>query len=135
MTMFRYLSPEWHEAAEPIRQQFAAAHQAAELSLVANVTVTSVPFGDDTLQLHSLPGVPNVFDPGHVEDADVALTVDYSLARLILLDQGTNVLQLGLNSGQITVDGDVDQLIRFWRKHIGDDSYVEMLEALRAITK
>jgi len=135
MTMFRYLSPEWHDAAEPIRRRFAAAHELPEVPLVANITVTGVPFGDGTRELHSLPGVPNVFEPGHVENADVAVTIDYRLARLILLDEGTTVLQLGLDSGQIVVDGDADQLSRYWRTHIGDATYLEMLEALRAITK
>ncbi|MFK8025565.1 MAG: hypothetical protein AB8G26_16520 [Ilumatobacter sp.] len=135
MTMFRYLSSEWHDAAAPIRERFATAHQTPEVPIVANVKVTGVPFEAGTADLHSLPGIPNVFEPGHVNDADVTVTVDYALARLIVLDEGTNLLQLGLDSGQIAVEGDVDKLRSYWRTHIGDASYVEMMEALRAITK
>ena len=135
MTMFRYLSPEWREAAAEIRRRFVEAHGAQLPSFVANITVTGVPFGDGVAELHSLPGVPNVFDEGHVDDADAELTIDYSLARLILFDDGTNLLQLGIGSGQIEVTGDVDALRSYWHSHIGDASYLEMLEALRAITK
>jgi hypothetical protein len=135
MTMYRFLSPEWREAAESIRIRFIAAHESPEVPIVANVTVTRVPFGDGTAEMHSLPGVPNVFDPGHVGDADVTMTLDYTLARLAMLDHGTNVLELGLQSGQIAVDGDAEKLKQYWRTHIGDTSYLEMLEALRGITK
>ena len=132
--MYAYLSTEWRDAAQPIRDRFAATSTAV-VPLVANVTVTGLPFGATTAEMHSPPGVPNVFDPGHVLEADVALTLDYQLARLILLDTTTNILQLGFGSGQITVDGDADRLRSYWRDHIGDQVYVTMMDELRAITK
>lgn len=135
MTMFRYLSPEWHEAAEPIRRRFAETHPSPEVPLVANVTVTGVPFGDGTAEMHSAPGVPNVLDPGHVEHAEVHITIGYRLARLVLLDESTDLLQLAFRGGEIAVDGNSDRLAQYWRSHIGDAAYLEMLEALRAITK
>ena len=132
--MYTYLSHEWLDAAQPIRDRFAAT-STTEVPLVANVTVTGMAFGPSIAEMHSLPGVPNVLDPGHVVEADVALTLDYQLARLILLDTTTNILQLGFGSGQITVDGDADRLRSYWRDHIGDQVYVTMMDELRAITK
>ena len=133
--MHQYLSPEWRAAAEPIRDRYLADHDAPDEAIVANVTVTGVPFGDGDLELHSLPGVPNVFDHGHVDGADVALTIDYGLARMVVLDPSTNVLELGINAGQITVEGDTSALTRYWRTHIGDDGYVRMMDELRSITR
>jgi hypothetical protein len=135
MNKHRFLSPEWQEAAEPIRQQFMATHASPDVPIVANVTLTGVPFGDGGMDLHSLPGIPNVFDPGHVDDPDLTLKMDYALARQILIDRSTNVLELGLQSGQIAIDGDAERLSQHWRSHIGDTSYLEMLTALRGITQ
>jgi hypothetical protein len=132
--MYAYLSPEWRDAAQPIRDRFAA-RSTGTVPLVGNVTVTGMPFGASTAEMHSPLGVPNVFDPGHVAEADVALTMDYHLARLILLDMSTNLLQLGFDSGQIAVTGDVDRLRSYWREHIGDEVYLTMMDELRAITK
>lgn len=132
--MYTYLSQEWLDAAQPIRDRFSTT-TTVTVPLVANVTVTGLPFGPGTAEMHSLPGVPNVLDPGHVADADVALTLDYQLARLILLDTSTNILELGIGSGQITVNGDTDRLRSYWRDHIGDQAYLTMMDELRAITK
>lgn len=46
-----------------------------------------------------------------------------------------NILQLGLGSGQIAVDGDADLLRSYWQDHIGDQAYRTLMEELRAITK
>jgi len=132
--MYKYLSPEWHDAAQPIRDRFTAA-TTATVPLVANATITGMPFGSNTIEMHSLPGVPNVLDPGHVTDATVSLTLDYQLARLVLFDTSTNLLQLGLDSGQIVVTGDVELLRSYWRDHIGDEAYLTMMDELRSITK
>jgi hypothetical protein len=134
MTLYSYLTPEWHEAAASIRDRFRAADTEMK-DLVANITVTNVPFGDGVLELHSLPGVSNVFDPGHVDDAVVALSFGYDLARLILFDTSTMLLEMGFGSGQITATGATDELTSYWRTHIGDGAYFSMLEELRAITK
>lgn len=99
------------------------------------MTVTNVPFGDGRLELHSLPGIPNVFDPGHVDDAIVSLSLSYGLARLILFDTTTMLIEMGFRSGEITATGATDELTAYWRTHIGDDVYLTMLEDLRAITK
>lgn len=133
--MHQYLSPEWSEAAQPIRDRYVATHDAPDEPIIANVTVTGVPFGDGALELHSLPGVPNVFDPGHVDEPDVSVTIDYGLARMVVLDPSTNVLELGINAGQVVIDGDTAALTRYWRTHIGDDGYVRMMDELRSITR
>ena len=134
MTLHLYLSMEWRDAAAEIRRRFIA-RETIDVPLVANVTVEGAPFDPSTLELHTLPGIPQVMEPGHVDDADVEITLQYDLARLILLDTGTNVLQLGLDSGQIVVDGDVEKLRRHWRTNIGDEAYVALLDELRAITR
>lgn len=133
MTFHQYLTPEWHDAAAPIRLRFGAAQENSK-PLVANVTVTNVPFGDGSLQMHSLPGIPNVFDPGHVDDATVSLSLNYGLARLILFDTTTMLVEMGFRSGEISATGATDELSAYWRTHIGDDAYLEMLKDLRAIT-
>ena len=132
--MYAYLSQEWLDAAQPIRDRFAST-STTEVPLVANVTVTGMPFGPSAAEMHSAPGVPNVFDPGHVAEAAVELALDYQLARMILLDTSTNILQLGLGSGQIVVNGDADRLRSYWQDHIGDQAYLTMMADLRAITK
>jgi len=135
MTMFPYLSTEWQQAAERIRDRYSDRVGTPEVPLVVNVTVTGVPFGSDSIELHSLPGIPNVYEPGHVDDAPVSIGIGYQLARLVLLDPGTTVLQLAFDSGQITVEGDADRVSEYWRTHIGNDAYVELMDQLRAITK
>lgn len=134
MTAHLYLSPEWQQAAEPIRDRFTAAETDLK-PLVANMTLTNVPFGDGDLELHSRPGVPNVLDPGHVDEAVVSLSLSYSLARLILFDTGTMLIEMGFQSGEIKATGAIDELAAYWRTHIGDTAYLTLLEDLRTITK
>jgi len=135
MTMYPYLSAEWQQAARTIRDRYSERIGTPEIPLVANVTVTGIPNDSASAELHTLPGIPGVFELGHVDNARASMTLGYQLARLVLLDPGTNILELGFNSGQITLEGDTDRVTEFWRTHIGDDAYVELMAELRAITK
>lgn len=134
MTFHQYLTPEWNAAALPIRERFRSP-ETEQGHLVANVTVTGVPFGAGDLELHSLPGVSNVLDPGHVDEAVVEVSLGYALARLVLFDTTSMLLEMGFQSGEITATGETEKLTAYWRTHIGDGDYLTMLEELRAITK
>jgi len=134
VTLHTYLSPEWHEAAAPIRSRFLASDSPTP-AIRVNVTVTHVPFGDGDLQLHGVDGVPNIFDPGHIDDAAMEITLDWAMARMAVLDPTTRMLRLGLDSGEIRVIGDTAALSSHWKAHIGDQAYLTLMEDIRAITK
>jgi len=134
VTLHTYLSPEWQEAAAPIRAKFLASDSSMP-AIRVNVTVTHVPFGDSDLHLHGVDGVPNIFEPGHIDDAAVEITLDWAMARIAVLDPTTRMLRLGLDSGEIIASGDTDALSTHWKAHIGNQAYLTLMADIRAITK
>jgi SCP-2 sterol transfer family len=112
MRTYPFLSPEWTAEAGKIREEFAGEATPPAQSLRMNLVVTDVPFGEGTLQanLDTSSGQPALSE-GHVEGADVKITVDYVTAKAVLVEGNPQAAMQAFMAGKIKVEGDMGKLL------------------------
>lgn len=135
---FVFLSDEWIKAAREIHDEFLDRIDAPDEALRMNVVVTGAPFDDpqvlghiDTTQGSAIPQL------GHLDEADVAVTIPYETAREMLVDQEYEALLIAFMSGEIEVTGDVTRLMELQEFDPSAEQYalgVEIAERLQQIT-
>lgn len=133
MTSHAFLSDDWIEEARRIKGAHAA-NPVAQVDLVVNATITGVPFGSGTIEAHSDHGPVIGWEIGHAPSADFAITLDYALARELVLDRTFGVLAQAADSGAFEVDGDVDRFRAWWTTRIGNPDVVALDDELRELT-
>ena len=106
-----FLSPGWIAGARKIRDEYAGQVPEAA-SLRMNLTVTDVPFGDETLHAHvdSTSGTLDL-DEGHLENAEVVVTSDYATTRTLFVDQDPAAAMVAFMGGKIRIQGDLAKLL------------------------
>lgn len=110
---YAFLSDEWVAAARQIRRDIDSATPAVGGQTVkVNLIVTAVPFGEGTLDAHldTSQGELDV-EAGHLEGADVMLTLEYATAKAILVEGNPQVGIQAFMTGKIKVDGDLAKLM------------------------
>ena len=107
-----FLSPEWMEEAKKIREEFSGKGGAAPAPMKMNLVLTDVPFGEGSLDAHiDTTGGEMDMDEGHIDGAEVKLTVPYSIAKAIFVDNNPQAGMQAFMSGQIKVEGDMTKLM------------------------
>lgn len=99
-----------------------------------NATITGVPFGDGTIEMHSSHGPVIGWEPGHVSGAEFGITLDDATARDLVLDETPNSVELALHAGEIQLDGDFDAFRDWWHSRVSDDDAAQLDQQVRAIT-
>jgi predicted unusual protein kinase regulating ubiquinone biosynthesis (AarF/ABC1/UbiB family) len=107
-----FLSPEWIDAMRDLRDEVAttlADQVPGDVpAVVANLTVTDVPFGDGTVLAHADTSTGSVdLDLGHRPDAHLHLTLDHATARTLVLEQQPQFAMRAFLLGKIKLDGDL----------------------------
>ena len=98
-----------------------------------NLVVTELPFGDGTLDAHLDTSAGELeLDNGHLDDADLKVTVDYDTAKAILVDGNAGAGMQAFMAGKVRVEGDMAKLMALQSGPI--DKAQEMAARLRAIT-
>jgi len=113
---YPFLSDEWIAEARKIRAEFAAdpSHQttAAPASVRMNQVITDVPFGDGRLDAHLDTSSGTLeMETGHLEEADVTVTLDYATAKAIFVDGTLEAGMRAFMDGKVRVQGDMAKLI------------------------
>ncbi len=107
---YPFLSDEWIAAARAIREEFKNQVPAGEHSVKLNQVITDVPFGEGTLNAHlDTSGGELEMETGHLDDADVAITLDYETAKAVFLDPQSAIQHF--MAGKIKVQGDMTKLL------------------------
>ena len=132
---YPFLSDEWIEEAHAIRAEFQDSSPAINHPVRMNLVVTEIPFGTDDLEAHldTTAGELDI-DKGHVDDADLKITLDYHTAKAILVDRNPQVGMQAFMAGKIRVEGDMAKLMAI-QAAPSDEQAEEMAERLRAITE
>lgn len=105
-----FLSDEWIAAARSIREEFKNDVPAGGTPVKLNQVITDVPFGDGTLDAHlDTSGGQLEMETGHLDDAEVSITLDYDTARAVFLDPQTAIQHF--MAGKIKVQGDMTKLL------------------------
>ncbi len=132
---YPFLSDAWIEEAHAIRAQFQERSPAIDHRVRMNLVVTEIPFGDGNLEAHmdTTHGELDI-DKGHVDDADLTVTLDYGTAKALLIDRNPQAGMQAFMAGKIRVEGDMSKLMAF-QAAPPDQHTDEMAERLRSITE
>src|SRR3546814_10983472 len=77
-----------------------------------NQVVTDVPFGDGTINAHMDTSSGEMeMDLGHLDEADLTVTLDYAPAKAILVDGNPQAGMQAFMAGKIKVPGDMTKLM------------------------
>lgn len=129
-----FLSDEWIAEAHVIRTEYRGKTQSVTASVRMNLVVTEMPFGDGDLAAH-LDTTSGDFelDKGHLETAELDVTIDYLTARAILVDGNPQAAMQAFMAGKIRVQGDMTKLMAL-QTMPPDNTARNLAERLRAIT-
>ena len=135
MAAFPFLSPEWTEEARKVREEFAGrAPQAPPVTMRMNLVVTDAPFGEGSIAAHlDTTSGEIVLDTGHLDPADLKVTVEYSVAKAILVDQNPQAGMQAFMAGRIRVEGDMSKLLAL-QAGPTDPLHAEIAARMREIT-
>ena len=113
MPTYPFLSDEWIAEARKIRSETAdRAAGAAPASVRMNQVITDVPFGPGRLDAHLDTSSGTVeMETGHLENADVTVTLDYDTAKAIFVDGTLEAGMKAFMDGKVRVQGDMAKLI------------------------
>ena len=132
-----FLSDEWIEEARRIRAEAEAEGVAPNVANAVrmNLVITDVPFGPGSVDAHidTSSGAANI-DSGHIDPADLVITVDHMTARSILVEGNMQVAMQAFMTGRIKVDGDVSKLIELQSASPGPGAQ-QIAQRLRDITE
>jgi hypothetical protein len=135
MPSHQFLSDEWFEEVHELKSSVTAPAVDAP-GMVVNATITDVPFGPGTLELHSDHGPMIGWVAGHSAAATLSFVVDYHTAHALVLDNSDNmsVLDQATRTGALRIDGDGAVLRQWFAKRSTGPEAAAVEDAVRAIT-
>ena len=98
-----FLSEDWFTAVKALD---APEPPPVMQGLVVNIEVTDGPDGDIRIHLDS-----GRFEPGHAEAAPTSVTVPYTVAKQMFVDQDQAASMQAFMSGKIRVTGDMTKIM------------------------
>jgi putative sterol carrier protein len=136
MAKYKFLSPEWVEEARKIRESSPSGSAGAlPQSIKMNLVITEVPFGDGTVNAHvDSTGGQMEMELGHLDDAEVKVTIDYETAKSTLIDGNPQAAMQAFMAGKIRVEGDMAKLMAL-QTATPDAESMEMAKKLQDITE
>ncbi len=135
MATYPFLSDEWVAEARSIREEFGGDGGAVPHKVRMNLVITDVPFGDGPIDAHmdTTEGAVKL-DVGHLDPADLKVTVDYVTAKAILVDGNPQAGMQAFMSGKIKVEGDMAKLMAL-QATPPDAAAADMAQRLKEITE
>jgi hypothetical protein len=131
-----FLSDDWIAEARAIHAEYRGRVAPVEHPIRVNLVVTAVPFGSGSIDAHVDTATGEVeMDLGHLDGADLTLTLDYDTAKGILIDQDAQAAMSAFMGGRIKLDGDMAKLLVLQGQLATPDPVAaEAAERIRAIT-
>jgi putative sterol carrier protein len=109
---YAFLSDEWIAEAKKIREEYRGQAAGPGQAIRMNQIVTEVPFGDGTIEAHMDTSSGEMeLETGHIEGADLTVTLDYATAKSVLVDGNPQAAMQAFMAGKIKVDGDMTKLL------------------------
>jgi hypothetical protein len=133
MSTYPFLSDEWITEARRIREEYESG-AAVPHQVRMNLVITEVPFGDGPIDAHLDTSEGAVrLDLGHLDPADLKVTVDYVTAKSILVEGNPQAGMQAFMQGKIKVEGDMAKLMAL-QTVPPDAGAQEIAQRLRDIT-
>ena len=131
-----FLSDEWVAAARALREEYRGSVPAFDQVVRINLVITAVPFGDGTTEAHVDTSGGDLFvDLGHLEGAELTLTLDYDTAKALAVEGDPQAATQAFMGGRIKTQGDLTKLLLLLAQPpTPTDEAKQLAERLRAIT-
>ncbi len=134
MAQYPFLSDEWLDAAKKIREEYSGKAQPPAHAVRMNQIITEVPFGEGTIEAHmDTSGGEMEMDMGHLDDADLTVTLDYPTAKAILVDGNPQAGMQAFMAGKIKVQGDMTKMMAL-QSGTPDPMQAEIAAKIKEIT-
>jgi putative sterol carrier protein len=112
MATYPFLSDDWLTEARVIRADFNGKGATIEHSIRMNLVIGEVPFGKGTVEAHvDTSSGELVLDTGHIESVDLTVSLDYDVAKAILVEGNPQAGMQAFMAGKIKVEGDIAKLM------------------------
>ena len=135
MATYLFLSDQWLDEARTIRAEYDGRAGSIDHSVRMNLVVIEVPFGDGAIHAHADTSTGElVLDLGHIDPADLTVTVSYDIARAILVEGNPQVGLQAFMQGRIKVEGDIAKLMAL-QTATPDPTAAEIAARIQAITE
>lgn len=137
MSKYPFLSPEWIDQVRIIRTQFADQAPQPAHHVRMNQVVTAVPFGDGQINAHmdTTEGELKI-DLGHLDNADLTITLDYLTAKAILVEGNAQAGMQAFMSGKVTIDPpEKITVLMAFQNTASEESATKLAAAIQAITE
>ena len=135
MSKYPFLSDEWMTEAKKIREEYRGKTPAPAHAVRMNQVITDVPFGPGTLEAHMDTSSGELeMDTGHIENADVKVTLDYETAKAIFVEGNPQAGMQAFMAGKIKVEGDMTKLMAM-QAGPPDPSAAEVSKKIQDITE
>ena len=110
MTKHPFLSDPWFDEVRRLHDAAGgAAPEGAEFRM--NLVIQSTPFDDDLAMHLAVAGGRADWGKGHLDDAEVTLTLAYDTARAIFVEGNPQAAIEAFMAGRIIVQGDITKLM------------------------
>ena len=135
MAKHPFLSDEWMEEAKKIREEYRGKGTPAAHAVKMNQVITDVPFGEGTINAHMDTSSGELeMDTGHIDGADLTVTLDYETAKAIFVDGNPQAGMQAFMAGKIKVQGDMTKLMAM-QQTTPDPVAMEVANKIKEITE
>ena len=135
MATFLFLSDEWLDEARSIRAEYEGRGGGIEHAVRVNLVVIEVPFGEGDVHAHADTSTGElVIDIGHIDPADLKVTVGYDIARALLVEGNPQAGLQAFMQGKIKVEGDIAKLMAL-QTVSPDPTAAEIAARIQAMTE
>jgi hypothetical protein len=135
MATYLFLSDEWLGEARSIRAEYDGKGAPIDHSVRMNLVIAEVPFGEGVVHAHVDTSTGElVLDTGHIDPVDLKVSLDYDVARAILVEGNPQAAIQAFMSGKIKVEGDIAKLMAL-QSVSPDPTAAEIAVRILAITE
>jgi len=135
MATYLFLSDEWLDEARSIRAEYDGKGAPIDHSVRMNLVIAEVPFGEGVVHAHVDTSTGElVLDTGHIDPVDLKVSLDYDVARAILVEGNPQAAIQAFMSGKIKVEGDIAKLMAL-QSVSPDPTAAEIAVRILAITE
>src|SRR2546423_9895694 len=123
------------DEAKKIREEYRGKTQPIAHKVKMNQVITGVPFGGGTVDAHMDTSSGEMeMETGHLDVADVKVTLDYDTAKAIFVDQNPQAGMQAFMAGKIKVEGDMTKLMAM-QQGTPDPTAAEIATKIKDITE
>jgi putative sterol carrier protein len=135
MATYQFLSDDWLNEARAIRAEFDGKGASIDQSIRINLVIGAVPFGEGTVDAHvDTSSGELILDTGHIDPIDLKVSLDYDVAKAILVEGNPQAGMQAFMAGKIKVEGDIAKLMAL-QSITPDPAAVEIASRILEITE